>query len=309
MSISKEDITRVKGRGFLLNRGTEAFSGRVITAGGSYSAEELEAIAACARLYGNGRVLMTGRLSAEISGIPYDKIEAAEAFLAEHSLFFGGTGAKVRPIPACKGSTCVFGNIDTQALAKELHARFYIGMAQVKLPHKFKIAVGGCPNSCMKPSINDVGIEGHTEFTYNSKLCRGCGKCAKLCPMKAISVIDGKAVIDDIKCIHCGVCIGKCAFGAIPEKGEAYCTVYAGGTWGKKQRIGTALSGKFSPSEVGDIVERILLWYKDRGYAGERLGSAIDRVGEKNFEAELFSENLTARRDEILAASVKEKNE
>ena len=33
MAISKEDIVRVKGRGFLINRGTECFSGRVVPAG------------------------------------------------------------------------------------------------------------------------------------------------------------------------------------------------------------------------------------------------------------------------------------
>ena len=28
------------------------------------------------------------------------------------------------------------------------------------LPHKFKIAVGGCPNNCVKPDLNDLGIVG-----------------------------------------------------------------------------------------------------------------------------------------------------
>ena len=26
--------------------------------------------------------------------------------------------------------------------------------------HKFKIAVGGCPNNCVKPDLNDLGIIG-----------------------------------------------------------------------------------------------------------------------------------------------------
>ena len=33
-------------------------------------------------------------------------------------------------------------------------------ITMVKLPHKFKIAVGGCPNNCVKPNLNDLGIIG-----------------------------------------------------------------------------------------------------------------------------------------------------
>ena len=41
MAISKEEIKRVKGQGFLLNRGTERFSARVITENGVLSAAQL----------------------------------------------------------------------------------------------------------------------------------------------------------------------------------------------------------------------------------------------------------------------------
>lgn len=46
--------------------------------------------------------------------------------------------------------------------------------------------------------------------------CKGCKMCLKLgCP--AISVRDGKAVIDRTQCVGCGICTEVCKFGAIEE--------------------------------------------------------------------------------------------
>ena len=80
MSIKKEDIARVKGMGFLLNRGTEKFSGRVVAPGSVFTAEQVKALAECAERFGNGTVAFTVRLCAEIVGIPYENIEPARAF-------------------------------------------------------------------------------------------------------------------------------------------------------------------------------------------------------------------------------------
>ncbi len=47
-------------------------------------------------------------------------------------------------------------------------------------------------------------------------LCKGCGKCARNCPMDAISgQLRMPYTIDNEKCIHCGACWGACPFGAI----------------------------------------------------------------------------------------------
>ena len=309
MSITKEEVMSVKGRGFLRNRGTDCFSGRVVSVAGVYTADSLLAIAECAEKFGNGRVVFTSRLSAEIVGIPFDKIPAAEAFLAERGLEFGGTGAKVRPITACKGTTCVYGNIDTHALAKTIHDKFYVGMADVKLPHKFKIGVGGCPNSCMKPSLNDVGIEGARAFAFDADRCRGCKKCAVMegCPSKAVSTSGGKAVVDPGKCTKCGVCVGKCPFGAVPGEAEAVCRVFVGGTWGKTQRMGTLLKSVYSPEEVPNVIEKVMLWYKENGYLKERLGATIDRLGMEALESAIETNDLIERKEEIIKAPLLER--
>ncbi len=309
MSITKEQITSVKCRGFLLNRGTENFSGRIVTAAGLFTPDELRAIAECADEFGNGKVIFTSRLAAEIVGIPFERIPEAESFMEKRNLYFGGTGAKVRPVTACKGTTCIYGNIDTMALAKVIYDKFYIGMQDVKLPHKFKIAVGGCPNSCMKPSLNDVGVEGCKLFSYDADICRGCKKCAVAdsCPTKAVTVVDGKAVIDASKCTSCGVCVGKCPFGAVPKEAESACRIFVGGTWGKKQRMGTLLSGTFTESEIPDMIEKVMLWFKENAYVKERLGAAVDRLGTDVLEKALATNDLLDRKEDILAAPMLER--
>ena len=57
------------------------------------------------------------------------------------------------------------------------------------------------------------------ELHIDPELCKGCGKCAKQCPMEAISgQIRMPHTIDTEKCIKCGACWGSCPFGAIREE-------------------------------------------------------------------------------------------
>lgn len=307
MALTQTDIARVKALGFLRNRGTELFSGRIVPAGGVFTVEELAAAAELAARFGNGKVAPTTRMTLEIVGIPYEQIDQAIAFGEALGLRFGGTGAKVRPVTACKGTTCVFGSYDTQALGREIHQRYYLGWDKVALPHKFKIAVGGCPNSCAKPSLNDFGIEGHRAPVYDSEKCRGCKVCAvqTSCPVKAVSMEDGKAKIDTNACISCGVCVGKCPFQAVAHESETVYAIYVGGTWGKTTRNGTRLSRMVRADEIDALIEKTMLWFRENAYQKERLGKAIDRLGVDALEKALFGDDLLARKEEILAAPIR----
>ena len=50
-----------------------------------------------------------------------------------------------------------------------------------------------------------------------SDMCQGClaHPCREVCPKDAISVVQGKSVIDQEKCIKCGKCVDECPYNAI----------------------------------------------------------------------------------------------
>ena len=99
----------------------------------------------------------------------------------------------------------------------------------------------------------------------------------------------------------CGVCTGKCPFGAVENESRVLYRIFVGGTWGKHTRMGTSLSRLVSEEEIIPILEKTILWYKENALPKERLGRTIDRVGFDSMEKALFSDELLTRKAEILA--------
>ena len=292
--IPAEEIARVKGLGFLMDKRTgNTFNGRVITRNGKITSQEMEVIAQAARKFGSGEVTMTARLTVEIQGVPFENIEPLRAFLMEQAgLETGGTGPKVRPVVSCKGTTCQYGLIDTFDLSHEIHERFYKGWHDVKLPHKFKIAVGGCPNNCVKPDLNDVGVIGQRVPQVDYDKCKGCKVCQieKACPIHIAHLEDGKIVVPAEQCNHCGRCIGKCPFHAFEDHVDGY-RVYIGGRWGKQVAQGKFLGRVFtSREEVLGVIEGAITLFRDQGVAGERFADTVARLGFENVEKQLLGE-------------------
>ena len=62
-TLTQEEIKSFKGRGWLLNKGTDTFSARVVTVNGKVSVDQLVAVAEAARKFGSGEVTFTSRPS------------------------------------------------------------------------------------------------------------------------------------------------------------------------------------------------------------------------------------------------------
>ena len=55
----------------------------------------------------------------------------------------------------------------------------------------------------------------HNPETINK--CMHCGKCVKVCPVNALSIVDGKVIWDDDICVSCDACIRECNHLSTPK--------------------------------------------------------------------------------------------
>ena len=112
--------------------------------------------------------------------------------------------------------------------------------------------------------------------------------------------------IDKDLCNNCGRCVDNCHFDAIVDGTTGY-KVYIGGRWGKKTAQGKTLSKIFtSEEEVLKAVEKVILLYREKGKTGERLAQTIERLGFEQVEAEVLSDDILGRKQEILDAKLHE---
>ena len=273
----KYDAAKLKASGMMKQKEEGLFSVRLRVLAGRLNAEHMHALAELAERYGRGHIHLTTRQGVEIPHVDYDDLEALQKELAQVGIAVGGTGPRVRTITACQGGSCRYGQIDPQDLAVKIHNRVndFEG-----LPHKFKITVSGCPNSCTKPSENDLGVMGVARKRLDEDLCTACGQCVKACPVKGVlELIDGRLVVDNQACIACGRCIKACPTQAWESLGSAY-AVFVGGKMGRQPRPADRLALEPSDEEtLLRLIEAVMQWYADHGETRERFGTTIDRVG------------------------------
>ena len=282
----KIDLDGLKRVGIIAQNQKDLFLIRLRTVGGDLGGGELEAIARVAQKYGRGEVHLTTRQAVEIPHVNVDDLEAARAELEDSGLVLGVCGPRGRGIVACPGTAvCTSAIMETKALAAELDSAYFRQPA----PHKFKIGVAGCPNSCSKPIENDVGIMGGVLPAWDRNACIACGLCVSICPVSAIEEKDSAFVLDEKKCIYCGLCIKNCSATAWIAKKTGY-TLFLGGTLGKKPRLGTRAKELIETrEELLGHVEQAFKFFLAHGRKKERFGHTLDRIGLDTAFAEIFS--------------------
>ena len=169
MSAENIDYEDLKKRGFLKQRQDGFVILRTRAISGTYKKEDLDKLAAIAAKFGAGFAHPTVRQGLEVPFIRVEDVSTVEKELEGSGIAMGASGARLRAVTACPGNNwCRFGLINTFGLAERLEREAGI-KSGMELPHKFKIAISGCPNTCMRPQNSDIGIHGHIDAVSADK--------------------------------------------------------------------------------------------------------------------------------------------
>jgi nitrite reductase (NADH) large subunit len=124
--------------------------------GGVTNPKELRAIADVAEKYQARMLKVTGGQRLDIFGIKKEDLPAAWADLNAAGMVSGHAYAKaLRTVKTCVGSEwCRFGTQDSTGLGIKTEQMTWGSW----MPHKFKIAVSGCPRNCAEATIKDFGV-------------------------------------------------------------------------------------------------------------------------------------------------------
>jgi nitrite reductase (NADH) large subunit len=124
--------------------------------GGLTTPDELRAIADAADKYGARTVKVTGGQRIDLFGIKKEDLPAIWRDLNAAGMVSGHAyGKALRTVKTCVGSEwCRFGTQDSTGLGVKLERMTWGSW----MPHKFKIAVSGCPRNCAEATIKDFGV-------------------------------------------------------------------------------------------------------------------------------------------------------
>ncbi len=124
--------------------------------GGITNPRELRAIADVVEKFNAPMVKVTGGQRLDIFGIRKEDLPAVWADLNAAGMVSGHAyGKSLRTVKTCVGSEwCRFGTQDSTGLGVKIERMTWGSW----MPHKFKIAVSGCPRNCAEATIKDFGV-------------------------------------------------------------------------------------------------------------------------------------------------------
>ena len=124
--------------------------------GGLTNPTELRAIADVVEKYNAPMVKVTGGQRLDIFGIRKEDLPRVWADLNAAGMVSGHAyGKALRTVKTCVGSEwCRFGTQDSTGLGVKIEQAAWGSW----MPHKFKVAVSGCPRNCAEATIKDFGV-------------------------------------------------------------------------------------------------------------------------------------------------------
>jgi len=124
--------------------------------GGVTNPKELRAIADVAEKYAVPTVKITGGQRIDLLGVKKDDLPKMWRDLSDAGFVSGHAyGKSLRTVKTCVGDEwCRFGTQDSTTMGIKLERMTWGSWT----PHKFKMAVSGCPRNCAEATIKDFGV-------------------------------------------------------------------------------------------------------------------------------------------------------
>ena len=124
--------------------------------GGLCTADDLRAIADVSDKYQVPEMKVTGGQRIDLFGVKKEDMPAMWKDLSEAGFVSGHAyGKALRTVKTCAGKTwCRFGTQNSTGLGVKLEELTWGSW----MPHKFKMAVSGCPRNCAEATIKDFGV-------------------------------------------------------------------------------------------------------------------------------------------------------
>lgn len=199
------DYDNLKKRGFLRQKQDGFFVLRTKMRHGVFGNTQLEKLIEISKKFGKGFIHATTRQGLEIPYIRFVDIPAAEVEIKASGLETGTSGPRLRTTTCCPGNNwCKSGLINTFALYDRIENELNIRCA-MDLPHKFKIAISGCSNTCTRAQQSEIGIHGAIDLLSKDKrigyavYLGGCGGKTPRMGFKLENVLSEDEVLELIK--------------------------------------------------------------------------------------------------------------
>lgn len=272
--------------GIITERNADYATVRLRIPAGVLSAAQTRQLAKISEKYGDGSLHLTMRQTVEIPHVDPDNFGKIAKALKENGTPIGAEQNEVVNIMACPGTErCKYANCETIDLARKIDERVF----GKELPIRLRIAISSCTYMCNSPLLNDIGIIGRIRPLRVPGLCTGCGTCVEYCKQCAIALKNGASVLDESRCVQCGICVHSCPYHLLKSE-YAHYQIMVGGRRGAAPAAGRELVTVETEEEVVEVVDRIVYWIYRTAWSGRLLADQMDEIGYEKFAEEIRKE-------------------
>ncbi len=255
--------------------------------------------------YGSGLIALHGQTGdIMLQGIEEANVQECFDEINQAEWDLGGAGPAMRSAASCVGpARCEHTCYDTLKVHYKTLKHFAGEIHRPQYNYKFKFKFSGCPNDCSNSIFrSDMAVIGMwrdaiqmdeeamqawiqkngMEYLINIVLNN--------CPSRAITLQEGKMLIDNKNCVHCMHCINVIPQALSPGKERGVTLLLGGKNLLKVGAMGGTMIVPFfkmeTDEDVGKFIqlsEIIIDWWNDNGFEHERIGETVERVGLKQF--------------------------